>query len=433
MTAGLDSGSLSTQFTGGGTKIRLFDTIRSKRLLVAAGLVTAGLVLAVAFGTSLRRRPVQIQPSQTALANGDALDPVANGITVLTYNTHLFKDSSAEVGFFFSNVAQNVKHFFFQKGFLGLFTGQYGRKRTAPLVFDDDNRARLIADRIRASGADIVGLQEVWSYRRQQWFCRELASVYPYCFYPPHPRWALRTTSGLVLLSKYRLTDVSFSAFPREGRPFFHDENWASKGVVTATVEACPGGPTFRIGISHACTDAGGPSQPNIRQLASQTTANHTGPAIMMGDLNVRDDRGEGRGEYATMTGIFAAVGAIDSYLQVHGADTKNAYTVDKEENLLHLLFTTRRRVQDAKVRLDYVFVREPGAGWRLTPGQAEVIRDWTYPVAAFDLDGHPHRSAPEGAPHNQNSTARLQEPDTIQMDLSDHYPVKIAFRVQKQ
>ncbi len=394
-------------------KFRMSDMTSSTRLLVAGGLVTAGLLIAVACGTNVFRRPVQSRVSQTALANGPAPDPVANGITVVTYNTHLFKGSSAEVGFFFRNVGQNIKHFFSHEGSLG--------RPTAPLVFDDDNRARLIADKIKTSGADIVGLQEVWSGRRQQWFCRELASVYPYSFYPAHPRLALRTTSGLVLLSRYRLTDLSFSEFSRKARPFFHEENWASKGVVTATVEAYPGGPTFQIGISHACTDAGGSSQPNIRQLASQTTTNHTGPAIMMGDLNVRDDREEGKGEYATMRGIFATVGAIDAYLKVHGTDPGNACTVNKKGNLLHRLFTTKMRVEDANVRLDYVFVRESGAGWRLKPEKAEVIRDWKYPVAASDLDGHPHMSAPKGVSH------------TIPMDLSDHYPVKITFSVQRQ
>jgi endonuclease/exonuclease/phosphatase family metal-dependent hydrolase len=414
-------------------KIRMSDMTSSTRLLVAAGLVTAGLLLAVALGTSVCRRLLQSRASQTAIANGPALDPVANGITVVTYNTHLFKGSSSEVGFFFRNVAQNIKHFFSREGLLGLFTGQYHRKRTAPIVFDDDNRARLIADKIRASGADIVGLQEVWSYRRQQWFCRELASAYPYCYNPAHPRLALRTTSGLVLLSRYKLTDLKFSAFPRKGRPFFHDENWASKGVVTATVEARPDGPTFRIGISHACTDAGGSAQPNIRQIASQTTTNHTGPAIMMGDLNVLDDRGEGKGEYATMRGIFAAIDAIDAYLKVHGADAENACTVNKKENLLHRLFTTKTSVEDANVRLDYVFVRESGAGWRLKPEKAEVIRDWKYPVAAFHKYGHPHMSAPIDAPHSQDRTTGLHEPETILMDMSDHYPVKITFSVQRQ
>lgn len=394
-------------------KFRISDMTSSTRLLVAGGLVTAAFLLALVLGTNVFRRPVQSRVSQTALANGPAPDPVANGITVMTYNTHLFKGSSAEVGFFFRNLVQNIKHFFSHERLPG--------SHIAPLVFDDDNRARLIADKIKSSGADIVALQEVWSGRRQQWFCTELASVYPYSCYPTHPRLAMRTTSGLVLLSKYKLTDPSFSGFSHKGRPFFHEENWASKGVLTATFEAYPGGPTFQIGISHACTDAGGSSQPNIRQLASQTTANHTGPAIMMGDLNVSDDRNEGKGEYATMRGIFATVGAIDAYLEVHGTDPANACTVNKKENLLHRLFTTTTRVEDANVRLDYVFVRESSAGWRLKPEKAEVIRDWKYPAAVSDLDGNPHMSALKDVSH------------TIPMDLSDHYPVKITFSVQRR
>jgi len=367
-------------------KFRMSQIMSPARLLVAGRFVAAGLLLAVALGTNVFRRPVQSRVSQTALAKGPAPDPLANGITVVTYNTHLFKGSSSEVGFFFRNVTQNIKHFFSHEGL----------RCTAPIVFDDDNRARLIADKIKTSGADIVGLQEVWSYRRQQWFCRELASVYPYSCYPTHPRLALRTTSGLVLLSRYRLTDLSFSGFSHKGRPFFHDENWATKGVVTATVEAWPGGPTFRIGISHACTDAGGSSQPNIRQLASQTTTNHTGPAIMMGDLNVH------RSKYGIMDQLFRKAGAVDAYVEVHGTG-EGGETIDWVENRLMQYFWPGANVTDPDCddRIDYVYVKPAGAGLRLVPTEAHVDR---------------------GGKYGDNS-----------MDLSDHYPLFVKFRFEAQ
>jgi len=355
---------------------------RSDTALAIRRLATAGLLLVAALATSACHRPQPYQPSRTSLATGSALDPVANGITVLAYNTHLFKGSSAQVGVVFKNVWGDIARLFSSReGLLGLLTGEYYDKRNAPLVFNDDARADLIVARVTASGADIVGLQEVWSYRRQQWFAREFAPAYPYCYYPPHPRLDPRTTSGLLLLSKYRLTDVGFTAFPRRTN-IADEEFWARKGVITATVEPWAGGPTFRVGITHACTDVGGEEQPNIHQLVSGTIAGHGGPAIMMGDLNVPHPSRQGEIEYSTMRGIFAKAGAIDAYLKVHGAVDESAFTVNKEQNLLWQLFTPDRRVKGTNTCLDYVFVKESGAGLTLRTEKAEVIRDWTYQLA---------------------------------------------------
>jgi len=369
------------------------------------------LPLVAALATSACHGPQPYQPSRASLATGSALDPVSNGITVLAYNTHLFKGSTAQVGVVFKNVWGDVARLFSSReGLLGLLTGEYYDKRNAPLVFDDDKRANLIAAKVRASGADIVGLQEVWSYRRQRWFARELAQVYPYCYYPAHPRLDPRTTSGLLLLSKYKLTDVTFSPFPRRTN-IADNEFWARKGVITATVEPWAGGPAFRVAITHACTDVGGREQPNLQLIALKATANHTGPAVMMGDFNIHHLRQVDECEYAVMQGIFARVGAKDAYLKVHGTADARAYTIDRERNPLDQVFSPDREVKDKGDRLDYVFVRESGEGLTLRTEKAEVIRDWTYPLAvggwrdtwsdkwssrsvavvSFQLNGHPY------------------------------------------
>lgn len=159
-------------------------------------------------------------------------DPVASGLTVLTYNTHLFKGSTAVLG-----ATATLKD----------------------VVFDDDDRSKHIASRLEKSGADIVALQEVWDFKRQDWFKDRLKSTYPYSYrasawtgrFGPKEKDILReigkTTSGLVLLCKYKLKDLKFHPFPDE-RTSKRDEHWATKGVITATVEPWPGGPTFRGG-----------------------------------------------------------------------------------------------------------------------------------------------------------------------------------------
>ena len=366
---------------------------------------------------------------ENALKRRAPADPMANGITVLTYNTHLFGGSSAEVGNYLKN------------DFPRLFTRTL-YERSDPLVFKDDSRAKLIVERIRECGADIVGLQEVWAYQRQGWICDQLADSYPYRYHPPDvqldprvialargvsdPAGLLtgltgllatgKTTSGLVLLSKYKLTNVTFSPFPARTDPG-EEEFWARKGVITATVELWDGGPTFRLGISHACTDVGGKQQPDIKQIAQMTTAGpgsgvsrvSDSPAIMMGDFNVNGVKPEA---YELMKGLFGQVDAMDAYRHVHPEIGEGDHTANVWSNLLYQLFNPRKgptsRPPDI---LDYMFLKNSGGGLRMTPLEAEVIRDWKSPmnrgwwldiyadkwasnyvaVVSFQLNGHPY------------------------------------------
>ncbi|MFC2172798.1 RICIN domain-containing protein [Acidobacteriota bacterium] len=320
------------------------------------------------------------------------LDPYKNGITVLTYNTHLFKGSSAESGRWLTMA----------------FTG----KELKRIVFDDDPRAKHIVNRIKESGADIVALQEVWEYDRQRWFRNMLKGVYPYTYLVSEKqgRWqdlmskdfykeAIKTSSGQFLVSKYRLSDLSFSPFPRE-RGSEHD-SYATKGIISATV-VLPNGQTFRLGATHACTNVGGKDMADIKDLVNTTVGNRKSPAIMMGDLNVPklSKRSEAYPHYAglydQMKNIFKTKDAIDAYRKIHGDSEKNAYTVSWNDNKLHQKFSDNKAAPRC---LDYIFVREGGDGWQLIPQSAEVIRNWTY-----------------------------GSPDT--MDLSDHYPLKVKFRV---
>jgi endonuclease/exonuclease/phosphatase family metal-dependent hydrolase len=358
------------------------------------------------------------------------LDPLRRGITVLTYNTHLFGASSAEVGDWLKN---DLPRFF--EGTL--------HERTDPLVFEDDKRARLIVERIRNSGADIVGLQEVWASRRQGWFCDQLGDIYPYRYHPPEVAFDPRilqiirgspaglvnsamgiissgkTTSGLVLLSKYKLKNVAFTPFPSRSLKDIGDEEfWAKKGVVTATVELWDGGPTFRLGVSHACTDVGGLQQPDMRQIAQLTcggsgngeSGGRNSPAIMMGDFNVN---GVQPAMYDLMKSHFQQAGAMDAFKQVYPEIKDDSdKTANVWDNLLYRLFNPRKvKSSRAPDILDYVFFRKSGGGLSVTPVEAEVLRDWSYKtnrgwwqdvfadkwsssyvaVVSFQLNGHPH------------------------------------------
>jgi predicted secreted protein/endonuclease/exonuclease/phosphatase family metal-dependent hydrolase len=165
----------------------------------------------------------------TATAQGGTTSDGVD-VTVLTYNTHLFEDTIV-VPF-------------------------------SPADYHDDTtRRHRIADKVKASGADIVALDEVWAYSNQQWFANELKATYPYSAFfdsacPTLLGGLPDLGNGLVLLSKWELLDVHFERFPVfefELEPG-NSDCWANKGVLTATVDI--GGRPLRVGITHAPLDS---------------------------------------------------------------------------------------------------------------------------------------------------------------------------------
>jgi uncharacterized repeat protein (TIGR01451 family) len=176
----------------------------------------------------------------------------AHNITVLTYNTHLFEDSAAAL---------------FRPG----------------TVHDDTTRRLAIVEKIRElcqdpcndGCPDIVALQEVWGNRwtftdpsklKTYWFSEELKDIYPYS--AKSGKLGCRgflnvpgLSDGVVVLSKWPLTNVTFDQFPcfEYYKAPNTSEYWARKGVLSAIVEigdyGC-GDPaqTVRLAGSHAFT-----------------------------------------------------------------------------------------------------------------------------------------------------------------------------------
>jgi endonuclease/exonuclease/phosphatase family metal-dependent hydrolase len=376
--------------------------VKEVKMRIAYG-ICAALVLAMIVVGCKRKEPEGAATEEPASAAAADVNEggVGDVITVLTYNTHLF-EGETRTGTQLKNVWDSV-------------TNLRQVSMIEPVEYDDNKRAERIAERIRACGADIVGLQEVWKYERQVWFMDALRDVYPHGFHAGeldrdwrHVVGSLSalgkgwTTCGLVLLSKYPLKDMEFSRFP--GTPKGNDY-YARKGVLTATVEPWPGGPTFRVAISHAWTDAGGKKLTNITHIANRTLGSgQPGPAIMMGDFNIHYTDPE---NYGTMERIFKNFGAFDTYAELYPDAANDGFTVDFANNYLHQVFSYTKRQGS---RLDYVYVKESGDGLTLRPVEAEVIRKWNYPVeigwwrvwggtwmanyvaiCSFYLDGHPY------------------------------------------
>jgi hypothetical protein len=117
-------------------------------------------------------------------------------------------------------------------------------------------------------------------------------------------------------------------------------------------------------------------------------------PAIMIGDFNVH------YWKYGIMDEIFKKSGAIDAYVKVHGTGS-GGETINWHANRLMQWFTRNEAVdEDQKLaRIDYAYAKRNGAGYWLHPVGANVIRDWTYRAD--------------------------------NLDLSDHYPLMVEFRLQ--
>jgi Concanavalin A-like lectin/glucanases superfamily len=221
---------------------------------------------------------MQHNPSTGAHCTVYIIRPPANtNLTVLTYNTHLFEDSPLEciikAADFWTKKDVNWERDYW--------------------YWDDFRNSQCYA-RVRNSGADIVALEEVWACSWRSAWKSALNSTYPYIYHcdssfhclnglrainlalptgidtfapapAPWPGTALPDAedwnhrhntegNGLVLLSKYPLSDITFQRFPTytQGDLDAAQDSWADKGVITATADV--GGDPIRIGISHALT-----------------------------------------------------------------------------------------------------------------------------------------------------------------------------------
>ena len=198
-----------------------------------------------------------------AAGSADAAAPEEpRELTVLAYNTHFFEDAIVEC------------------------VCRCGEKTGACdwnyLNYEDWTRREQIRSKIADSGADIVVLQEVWSYCWKQWFKESFEYWYPHSTFftnecscegamggllywcletdgmidqhcSEEGCWAAITTmgNGLVLLSKFPLDKIGFERFPTfEQCGVGGCDVWADKGVLTADVDV--DGVTIRIGVSHA-------------------------------------------------------------------------------------------------------------------------------------------------------------------------------------
>jgi phospholipase C len=286
--------------------------------------------------------------------------PAVPRLRVLTFNTHLMEDSFIDYGTRARRLA----------------------KRTPYAVWEDHKRRDLIYRNILNSLADIVSVQEVWAPKWIERFMETLHPFYPHAIkgkekmrIPP-----VISTSGLVLLSKFRLTHHFFKRFAG-----MKGEDALSQKGVLAAVANLPGDlGRLRVVTAHTTGEVH-----DIDYIAKQILANtpeiKSLPTITMGDFNIGWQKGADNPRYNAMKKIFLFPNggisrATDSWIDVHGEELKpDPYTVEMRENRLHQLFSPERDTEP-DTRLDYLWVH-PGSTNAWAPTAVSVPRgdEWVY------------------------------------------------------
>ncbi|MHC4707781.1 MAG: LamG-like jellyroll fold domain-containing protein, partial [Planctomycetota bacterium] len=132
----------------------------------------------------------------------------------------------------------------------------------------------------------------------------------------------------------------------------------------------------------------------DMKIIRDETIDNEDGPpAIMMGDFNVHTEK------YGIMDELFGKAGAVDAYAEIHGPGG-GGETINWHENELMKHFWPDEPANPV-ARIDYVYVKQSGAGLELVPTDAYVDTEfWKYVTDK-------------------------------EIDLSDHYPLFVTFRLE--
>jgi endonuclease/exonuclease/phosphatase family metal-dependent hydrolase len=288
--------------------------------------------------------------------------PATTRLRVLTYNTHLMQHSFLETA---TDRARDI----------GV---------SAYAVFEDEARRDIIIRNSINALPDIICFQEVWAQSWMQHFRAAIHHLYPYSMVGDVSQIEIffqiiiEATSGLVLFSKYPLSDRFFERFPdMEGL-----DDWSEKGALCAIADI-PNVGRLRLGTGHTTGETR-----DIQFLVNNTLMGswyQDLPALMMGDFNIGWRKGEGNTKYNEMKTIFSFPGtglkpATDSWLDVYSEkSTENPYTVKMCDNKLHQIFSPERDTEP-DTRLDYLWVKS-GVAQAWKPVAAKVPRgaDWMY------------------------------------------------------
>lgn len=152
-----------------------------------------------------------------------------------------------------------------------------------------NTRAKLIANHDTMKESDIIMFQEVFTKKSFKIISEELLKTHPYHTGKPFRSFFKPINSGLVIFSKYPLSDIRFKLY----KGMAHADFFSSKGVLMATA-TLPDNQKVRLATTHLQAQSGekytrirSRQLEVIRKSLFEGYANDDLPLIFGGDFNI--------------------------------------------------------------------------------------------------------------------------------------------------
>jgi endonuclease/exonuclease/phosphatase family metal-dependent hydrolase len=276
-------------------------------------------------------------------------EPVKYRIT--QYNTHLFGETSLDR--FPANLVTNIIH-------------------------NDTHRLESIIAKLAALDSDIIVLCEVWAAETIRIITEHFGQRGYYAHHHNDPGFLFG--SGLVVLSKYTLTDVSFTGY----KDLYGADRFSSKGFLDVKIALHA---KKILHLLHTHVQSWWDSHQvkmrakNFQQLFERVAAiraeDVNAHIMVSGDLNMVGDQAE----YRQINRQFEKFGLFDCFRKKFSSDVDYpGYTYDAVNNKLIHQFdkvSTRKKIQ---YRLDYFYTNtgevEEFVIPRFTQGGGEDVSD---------------------------------------------------------
>ena len=310
----------------------------------------------------------------------------SNNIKIMTYNTHLFAHSAAEIPFW-----EN-------------------------LTYDDDYRRDRMIEKIRDTNPDIISLEEVWATTNLNSISKDLKNIYPYSYKTPTSAVDPKIGNGLLLLSKFPISLTEKIKFTN----LTENDDWSRKGALKARLNIF--GNQYIEVISTHLSSYSVDYISNVSQILTQMFKedDRPFPALLMGDFNMGWEE-----NYNKLKEMVGSKGLVDTFVGIHGEfsqkDIPKYYTTNNQINGLDKVF--RPEATGGADRLDYVFYANSNrSNCSLSPIDLTVDHEgWKYN----------HIDRIECFPTGTTTTCR-NLPDIVNMDISDHYPTFVTIKVNR-
>jgi exonuclease III len=288
-------------------------------------------------------------------------------VKITTYNTHLFLNTA------------------------GGFAPEY----------EDEERLNKLIWQLLKSQSDIVSLNEVWADSSKEKLVKGLVSKFPYSYYPKTKESPIKLGSGLLVLSKFKIIDPSFTQFT----DLVGSDDWSQKGFIWVKLMIDSSTPIYFIAThtqSGESTAEVNARWSNFKQIFAAINASgivDNTPLFVAGDLNVIGEYkgGAATSEYTKVKNSFLSLGLVDAYRTLKPqANIDHGFSYNGFKNKLIPIFAPRD--SNVQQRLDYIFSNNTKLS--IAINSADIVTNYMY---------------------SDPKTPGL-------MDLSDHYPLTADF-----